>query len=601
MKRLFVTNSMLAYPPPPREMLGDDDAVLPLAERFEEALFMPSRFYEGVYNAVPAIRAEATDLLDRLRELLPDTVTRDPGWGHSAWDVITGVLLKFTMGPLLVNNTVLQAAAQAEPEEVIAWELPRDSSWWSGRQMVDAISREIAERTGARLTLRASQWRRRLRSVALPATTGVLTRRYFRARARLPEPPATTRCDILFANVGPTLLPLFERIGTRLLDEHGLSVLGVEVPLDPSWRGLTVESLPHTHLYAHTTPAMISSGIAEARAAAIGARRAAAAMRQWVDGARLGPHLGEVLVRRIIQALIHLAPVGAYHARLWERVLDMARPRVLVTFNSYNEAVAPGVLQAGRRGIATICCQHGIWGPLFKAGVLLPYDDVLVFGEYARELLQPIAAAHTRFTITGHSDYDDATISPDIAPPPEGPPVVLVTTQPMGHRLALGEPCQWVEVTAEACRTLGARMIIKPHPHERDVSPWQRLAERMPETMTFMPHGQRPLNELIAECSVLATRFSTTAMEAVLAGRPVLAVYPTGGPEQYPFAEDGAAVKANSCEEIQACLRRLLSDDATRRNLAAARAGFIQRHIGPVDGRATERIAALIADRASRA
>jgi len=482
---------------------------------------------------------------------------------------------------------------------VVGWELPADSSWWSGRQMVDAVARETADRSSAKLSLRAPGWRRRVRALSLPWMTAARARRYFRARARLPEPPTEARCDVLFANVGPTLLPLFERIGTRLRGEHGLSVLGVEVPLDPSWSGLTVEALPHTHLYSYTTPGMLSAALAEVRSGLLQSRPLARRLHDWAGTRRLGPHLGEVLGRRVVQALIHLGPVGAYHARLWERLLDTTRPSALVSFNSYNEAVAPGVLQARARGIATICCQHGIWGPLFRAGTLLPYDDVLVFGEYARELLAPIAGPATRFTITGHSDYDDASIAPDIAPPPEGRPMVLVTTQPMGHTLSLGEPRQWVEVLAEACRELGARMVIKPHPHEADTTIWRRLAERMPETVSFVAHGERPLGELMAECTVLATRFSTTAMEANLLGKLVLVVYPTGGPEQYPFAEDGAALKADSCEAILPCLRALLTDAATRRRLAAARPEFIRRHIGPVDGHATERIAALIAERAA--
>lgn len=597
MNRLFVTNSALAYPPPPLELIKPEDAVLPLVERFPEALFMPSRFYQPVYDQVPGVRVQALALLERLRAILPSAVTTDPGWGHSTLDAIAGVLLKFTLGPLLVNERLVAEAARLEPREVIGWELPADSSWWTGRQMVDAVARELAERTGARLRLRAPRWRRALRSLALGWGSALLARRYFRARALLPEAPTDAHCDVLFANVGPTLLPLFRRIGQRLRDEHGLSVLGVQVPLDPSASGLTVAGLPHAHLYAYTTPEMLSAAAAEVREAIILAKRLAPALRSWAPVAAFGPHLREVLVRRLVQALIYLAPVAAYHARLWQRLLAVTRPRALVTFNTYNEAIAPGVLQARARGLATICCQHGIVGPLVRTETMLPYDDVAVFGEYAQELLSTIAAPHARFTITGHSHYDEVPIADDLAPAPSGKPTVLVTTQPIGHTLSLGEPCQWVQVLAEACRELGARVVIKPHPHEADTTPWQRIAQAMPDTVTFVPHGQRPLSELIAKCAVLATRFSTTAMEACLLGKPVLVVYPTGGPEQYPFAGEGVALKANSCADILPCLRALLTDSATRARLRAARPEFIRRHIGPTDRRATERIAALIASR----
>ncbi len=599
MNKLFVTNSALAYPPPPRDMLGPNDAVLPLVERFEEALFMPSPFYADLHDEVPAMRAEALDLLADLADELPAAATDDAAWGHSSWDVVRGVLLKFSIGPLLANARLAQAAALEDPAELVGWEFPRQSSWWSGRQMVDAVAREIADRTGAPLTLRASRHQRALRALSVQWATGALASRYFRSRADLPPSPEPAPCDVLFANVGPTLLPLFGRIGERLRDQHGLAVMGVEVPVAPSDTGLTVDGLAHTHLYAQTTPAMLTAARREVRSATLGAGGLARRLRWSRRISHLGPELGEVFVRRVAQALIHLVPVAAYHARLWERLLDATRPRVLVTFNSFNEAIAPGVLQARHRGIPTVCCQHGIWGPLFRAASLLPYDDVVVFGEYAREILSPIAHERTRFTMTGHSDYDDAHVQPDLAPVPDGPPMVLVTTQPIGQRLMLGEPCSWVEKLAQACAELGARMVIKPHPHEADTSSWQALALRIPDTVTFVPHGERPLSELMDECTVLATRFSTTAMEANLLGKLVLTVYPTGGREQYPFAGDGAALKASSCDELVPCLRALLTDAATRERIAASRPDFIRRHIGPVDGGATERIAALIADRTS--
>jgi len=119
--------------------------------------------------------------------------------------------------------------------------------------------------------------------------------------------------------------------------------------------------------------------------------------------------------------------------------------------------------------------------------------------------------------------------------------------------------------------------------------------------VTFVPHGERPLEDLIAECDVLVTRFSTTAMEGNLQHKPVLTVSPSGGRDRYPYAEDGGALGVYSCEQILPALRKLLTDDGTRERLASTRNQFIERHVGPVDGKATERIAAVIAKRAGEA
>jgi len=308
-----------------------------------------------------------------------------------------------------------------------------------------------------------------------------------------------------------------------------------------------------------------------------------------------------VLVRRMHNALIRDVPAIMYHSRLWRRLLDVVQPRAVVSFNSYNPTLAPGILQARARGIPTLACQHGIWGPLFLAGALLPYDDVLVFGEYTRELLSRIAQPGTSFCVTGHSLYDYHTCAEQPASETEAArPMVLVTTQPIERRFQLAEPCSWLQALADACGELGARLVIKPHPQEVDLEAYHALARERPEVVTFVAHGERPLAELIGECEVLITRFSTTAMEANLVGKLVLTVNLGGGRDQYPYAEEGGAVAARSCEEILPVLRRLLTDQVTRQRLAQSRRRFIERHVGPADGRATERIAAIIAERAAR-
>jgi len=317
--------------------------------------------------------------------------------------------------------------------------------------------------------------------------------------------------------------------------------------------------------------------------------------------ASLGPHLLAVLRLRLHFVLGELAPMAIYHAKLWRLLLDMARPRALVSFNSSNDMIAPGILQAGPRGIATICCQHGVWGPYRLAGHLSPFDEVLVFGDYAREILGTIAEPQTRFTVTGHSVYDArAGDLPDGQRPVGQPPVVLATTQPVERHLSTGEACWWLDEVARGCAEAGAALWIKPHPEERDLSQYEDLARRMPETAVLVRHGERPLDDMIAACDLLVTRFSTTAMEANLQGVPVMTVNPAGGRDWYPYAEDGGGVGAHSCAEIAPLVVRALTDPQLRADLAASRAGFIERHLGRVDGHATERIAARIAARIAR-
>ncbi len=602
MNRLIVTNSAVAYPPPPAELLGPGDAVLPLVETFDEAMFMPSEFYEGLDEEITPLNLSLQKAARELASLLPRSIGADrDGWGHSAFEGFIGSFVKFTLGPLVTNALVAERAAQANPAEVLAWDEPGHDSWPGGRQMVAEVAREIADRTGARLSLRVGAGRRLARDLALPALSHLRATQYFARRARhQPHRPAGP-CDVLIPVVGPSVTPVAQRIARELLDAHGLRTLAVEIPQDPSDTGLATPDLPSANLYSYTTGAMLAQAHLEVAASRGWWRRVVAALRGRPSLLDVGPHLTRALLRRLHNVLGFDMPVALYHARLWQRLLDETSPRVVVSPNFYSPAIAAGVMQARARDIPTMLCPHGMGGPHYRSGVLLPYDEALVFGEFAGEALASIADEETVFTVTGHSMYDDLRLSaddPGDGPGPGAP--VLATTQPMEPRMHAAEPTWWLRSLALACADLGARMLVKPHPQETDLAPYHELAGELPETVTVARHGDRPLEELIDECAVLVTRYSTTAMQAAIQGRRVLTVFPTGGRERYPFAAEGAALKVDSCEEIAPALRDLLQDPDLRARISQERTRFLDRHVGVLDGGATSRIAAAIAARVSK-
>ncbi|HUS79839.1 MAG TPA: hypothetical protein VM283_01145, partial [Armatimonadota bacterium] len=450
MNRLVVTNSALSYPAPPQEIMAGEREVLPLVERFEEALFMPSEWYEGIAEQVPELNRRARACAANLAAILPPAVSAvRPRWGHSPWDVFAATFVKFSLGPLLVNQRLLERAVEAGPEEVVAWDEPGRGSWWAGQQSVHEFAAAIASATGARLRLRHGPLRRAARRLAAPLLPATQVLGYFVERMlTLPARPVAP-CDVIFAVVGPTLAPLFERIGTALVDDHGLRVLGVEVPLNPGETGLLRGDLPHTNIYAHTRGRVVARGMTQLLAAPWWQHYFASRLSRWPELAELSPRSKALLARRMHGTLTEGIPVAIYHSRLWQDLLDATRPAAVVSFNSYSQAVGPGVLQANHRGLATICCQHGIWGPYLRAATLLPYDDVCVFGEYAREMLSEIATGDTTFHITGHALYDYRAGQEQPRAASDAQPMVLVTTQPIGGQLRQGERGWWVEALAE--------------------------------------------------------------------------------------------------------------------------------------------------------
>lgn len=606
MKRIVVTNSALAYPPVPPDVLRPDDLVLPLVERFEEALFMAGPGYDELRELFPDFNLQVRALSLEIASLLPDWLGEPvEEWGHSAWDALADHFVKFSLGPLIVNSLLAEHAAALEPQEVLAWELASTDGWWSGRQMVGEVAEAIATQSGARLTRRSSALRRLFRQPLMRFAAPRQAEGFFTglrcAHYELPE----AECDVVFVLAGPTLVPIFDRLGSHLRERHGLKVLGIETPQGGPDETIAPGTLERASLYAFSEPAIPDAGRLDARRASRDTSRVAARLTELPTLADLPPPLLQVLARRLRTTLIRDVTESVCHARLWQRALHHLRPRVLVAFNAYNDKLAPAVLQARHRGIPAMTLQHGIWGPLFKAAALLPFDEVLIFGDYAREMLRPIAADHTRFIRTGHSLYDE------VFEPVDGSQLraellgerehlVTVTTQPVELRLSTNESRWWLRGLADACEQLNALMVIKPHPHEEAaLSRYRALSEQM-TSVRLIPHGEVSLEQLIAASDLLVTRFSTTAFEAALLGVPVMTVNLSGGPDQYPFAEEGAALGVAEYDQLLPALRSLLIDPQTRAKVLEGQQPFLDRHLGSRDGQATERIAERIVEQAHR-
>ncbi|MFO8080858.1 MAG: hypothetical protein R6V07_11170 [Armatimonadota bacterium] len=591
MSRLVVRNSSLVYPPVPDDILRDDDVVLPLVDRFEDAMFLPSPFYAEYYEPMADRYWQVEALARDIGGLLPDLLTcADGGPSASAWEGFLGSFIKFTLGPLTASAEAVEAACgRVQPDEVIGWDEPGEVSWWGGRQLVEDVAQRASELTGARLKLRSNSLARAVRTLTHPSLVRAQAAWYFLRQMRPSESKLPKRYDVLIASLGQTIRGLAEGIGGSL-SESGLRVLMVEIPADPLRPGLTEISLPHVNLYTLRDGDILRRSLDAVEASFEWHRQFVERLNQHPEFPLRGS-LRSALIRRMHNVLARAMPVQLYHQQLWQRLFDAVQPRTLLAFNHYGTALAPGVLQANDHGMATVLCQHGMGGPHWRSTTVLPFDLALTFGEFARDVLGSVAYRETQFAITGHAGWDRVRAAPELqVPGPQTRIIVLATMQTIEQHLRAAEPRWWLRELALACQTLGAELVVKPHPNESDTSDYEALARELPDAVRFVAHGERSLEKLIDECTVLATRYSTTAVQAIMAGKLVMTVFPTGAREHYPFAEEGAAVKVDSCDELLPTLRALLTDRELQARLAARRDGFISHHAGPLDGGATDRI-----------
>jgi hypothetical protein len=239
-------------------------------------------------------------------------------------------------------------------------------------------------------------------------------------------------------------------------------------------------------------------------------------------------------------------------------------------------------------------------GPRYLALPCLPYDEKLVFGDYARGIMRQ-TCPDLRLTVTGHALHDAGmappSVSPEVMALREGVSGLVVLCTQFSEHLYYQREQWWMTGVAEVCRRLGVRLAIKQHPSDSasNIRLYRTLLRPGDDRVVLIPHGRHGLGELLVACDLMVTRDSTVVFEANLFDRPVVTVNLSAEDEELPYAATGGARGVYCYEDIGPTIEAVLRDEGVRRELAEKRAGFLAQHTGPRDGQATERITEIIA------
>ncbi len=588
-----------------------DETIVSLVADVRELELSRHPLLESLRPSLGDFCAQARAVATQLGSYLPPELREPPApQMPSFWDCYRDQFARFSVVPAIVNHQIARQAL-ASGGQLAALHEKRDSAWW--RERTGAYEAVAAAAREARVPLRTTPsglWRS-VRNLALPmlshgqALLGALNS-YGSPTATGLERISADDCDVLFLAVGATAAPIIARVAERLTDDHGLKSVAADLHFGGSTRALAGADVP----VVDADPRCYGSKLIRAGRglwprwwqhfqAQLGAAGDELGGREW---------LTPLLRRRMLVTLAGRAALGLAQLSAARVIIEKLAPRAVVGFHLYADIVAPLMLTAHLRDIPTVCCQHGIRGPYHRTLGNLPWDRFLAFGEYTADLLADLLDPVTEVEVTGHCLYDDARTP--------GPPeqiaalrselagesrfVVLVATQPDEYDVQRAQPRWWLEAAAQACQAADAAMLIKVHPEEKAVTIYQDLARQWPNAVTVIPHGEDTLTDLLPACDLLVTRDSTVAYEANLRDKPVITVNLSGQRDRFALAEDGGAQGVYRYEDIEPAMHSLLADAAARENLAASRPQFLARHLGPQDGQATERIAAAIAQAASR-
>ena len=138
----------------------------------------------------------------------------------------------------------------------------------------------------------------------------------------------------------------------------------------------------------------------------------------------------------------------------------------------------------------------------------------------------------------------------------------------------------------------GVSLVIKQHPAEPEkfTDEIMRQIDSYGINAVITPKNSDTYEQLFV-CDLMITRHSTTAMEAVALGKPVIILNLSGKPDPVEYVQEGVALGIYNSDDLFAAMKRLLVDDS---ELSAQRERYIEKYLYKIDGRSTQRVIDII-------
>ncbi|MDI9394651.1 MAG: CDP-glycerol glycerophosphotransferase family protein [Euryarchaeota archaeon] len=169
--------------------------------------------------------------------------------------------------------------------------------------------------------------------------------------------------------------------------------------------------------------------------------------------------------------------------------------------------------------------------------------------------------------------------------------LVLWTTQ--CHGMSIDENKRNLETVFDNCKLLNnITLIIKQHPDENLI--YTKIIYEYINKYNinvFFPQRDFDIYELLFTCDLLITKNSTTAMEFIALGKPVIVLNLSEEPDIIDYVDEGVAVGVYDKLSFKIAVEQLLKDDT---RLAKNRESYIRNNIYKIDGKATKRVTQII-------
>ena len=272
---------------------------------------------------------------------------------------------------------------------------------------------------------------------------------------------------------------------------------------------------------------------------------------------------------------------------------------------------------AKAKNVPVLLLQHGLYSPYFihynheeadispdrqNKAPYCPVPDILAMSDsYTKDILVERGKFRSEDVIvTGQPRYDVMAQKYDILSREKvfekhklDPQKKLVAWMTATGAFTLSENRRYINSVYSAVNALkDTQLLVKTHPGENQKAPLYRENDLIKPAIADK-YGLHTIELLNAADAVIINGWCSTGIEAIMLGKPLISME-FGSMYTPPYVDCGAAIAAGNEEEVMAALDNVLHNDNMKRQLEQGRWNFMENGGFINDGKAAQRVAALI-------
>jgi hypothetical protein len=264
-------------------------------------------------------------------------------------------------------------------------------------------------------------------------------------------------------------------------------------------------------------------------------------------------------------------------------------PSAVLVGNDVTPGFRAAVLAASAKGIKSIMVQHGLFAMRLLHDRPLA-DRIGVWGPAGKAWIESCGVDPARIDIVGHPTLRLRAPSRTTERPPlrhRRLRVLYLSSCPYSGFHLDEDQCvslRYLAAAYEACRTVGAQLVARPHPSERSGT-WGLSVDD--ESVPYRVDLGPSVTHSVACADIVVTTASTTVLDALSLGKPVV-LFQLEPTSLLGYDEVGIFHRASSATDLAEVLESIDPHAGPSASECAAALGYLA---GPLDGHMGERLA----------